>query len=95
MPPPSSSKPPLTGLQHHREGVAGQQRVRISRKDDRALSIEFIDGAWPPDAGNRPLGDGEPDPRGIDIVGKQDTSIVLKGILRVCKEMGAHCQPAD
>lgn len=70
--------------------------IRISRKDDKALSIEFIDGSIA--AGMQITALSETVSQILVVStssGKQDTSIVLKGILRVCKEMGAHCQPAD
>jgi hypothetical protein len=70
--------------------------IRISRKDDRALSIEFIDGSVA--AGMQITSLSETVSQILVVStssGKKDTSIVLKGILRICKEMGAHCQSAD
>ncbi len=70
--------------------------VRISKKDDRALSIEFIDGDIA--AGMQITSLSEKLSQILVVStssGKPGTSIVLKGILRVCGEMGVHCQSAD
>jgi len=70
---------------------------RITRKDDRARTVEFTDGKRI---------------AGIQISSLEDhlcqmlivstgtsstaetTSLVLNAVLRVCKEMGVHCEPA-
>ncbi|MDD3847219.1 MAG: hypothetical protein PHC90_12800 [Syntrophorhabdaceae bacterium] len=70
--------------------------IRISKKDDKALSIEFIDGTLAVGMQVTPVSK-----RVSQLLvasttsGKSGTSIVLKGIMRVCKEMGVHCQTAD
>jgi hypothetical protein len=71
---------------------------RITRKDDKSRTIEFSDGKLSAGLQINRLEDnlcqllivstGTP--------GKTDTtSLVLNAVLRVCKEMGAHCQVAD
>jgi len=72
------------------------KNVRISKKDDRALSLEFIDGGIA--AGMQITSLSEKVSQILVVStssGKSGTSIVLNGILRVCREMGVHCQSAD
>ena len=81
----------VTLLQTHKDW-------RITRKDDKSRTIEFSDGKLSAGLQINRLEDnlcqllivstGTP--------GKTDTtSLVLNAVLRVCKEMGAHCQVAD
>ena len=81
----------VTMLQTHKDW-------RITRKDDKSRTIEFSDGKLSAGLQINRLEDnlcqllivstGTP--------GKTDTtSLVLNAVLRVCKEMGAHCQVAD
>jgi hypothetical protein len=70
--------------------------IRIRKKDDKALSIEFIDGSIA--AGMQVTSLSEKVSQVLVVStssGKPGTSIVLNGILRVCREMGVHCQSAD
>jgi len=70
----------------------------ITRREDKSRSVEFSDGKRT--AGMR-VSSLDDDLSQLLIVstvtsGKTDTtSLVLKGVLRVCKEMGVHCQLAD
>jgi hypothetical protein len=81
----------VTMLQTHKDW-------RITRKEDKSRTIEFSDGKLSAGLQINRLEDnlcqllivstGTP--------GKTDTtSLVLHAVLRVCKEMGAHCQVAD
>jgi hypothetical protein len=81
----------VTMLQTHKDW-------RITRKEDKSRTIEFSDGKLSAGLQINRLEDnlcqllivstGTP--------GKTDTtSLVLNGVLRVCKEMGVHCQVAD
>jgi len=76
--------------------LQANKEIRISRKDDKALSIEFVDGSI---AAGMQITSFSDTVSQILVVstssGKPGTSIVLNGILRVCKEMGVSCQPAD
>ena len=71
---------------------------RITKKDDKSRTVEFSDGK---------VGAGlqisllEDNLCQLLVVstgtsGKSDTtSLVLNGVMRICKEMGVHCQLAD
>jgi hypothetical protein len=81
----------VTLLQTHKDW-------RITRKDDKSRTIEFSDGKL---SAGMQINRLEDDLCQLLIVstgtpGKTDpTSLVLNGVLRVCKEMGVHCQVAD
>lgn len=81
----------VTMLQTHKEW-------RITRKDDKSRTIEFSDGKL---SAGLQINRLEDNLCQLIIVstgtpGKTDTtSLVLNAVLRVCKEMGAHCQVAD
>ncbi len=67
--------------------------ITITKKDDKALSIEFIDGKLA--VGMRVSSLGEKISQLLVVsttTGKAGTSVVLNGIMRVCREMGVHCQ---
>lgn len=67
--------------------------IRITKKDDRALSIEFVDGKLAVGMQVSSLGDKISQLLVVSTTtGKAGTSVVLNGIMRVCKEMGVHCQ---
>lgn len=70
--------------------------MRITKKDDKALTIEFTDGKLAAGMQVSSLGDNISQLLVVSTTtGKAGTSIVLNGIMRVCKEMGVHCQTAD
>jgi len=70
--------------------------IRISKKDDKALSIEFVDGSLAVGMQISPVSEKVSQLLAVSTTsGKQGTSIVLNGIMRVCKEMGVQCQSAD
>jgi len=70
--------------------------IRISKKDDKALSIEFVDGTLAVGMQISPVSEKVSQLLAVSTTsGKQGTSIVLTGIMRVCKEMGVQCQSAD
>jgi hypothetical protein len=81
----------VTLLQTHKDW-------RITRKDDKSRTLEFSDGKL---SAGMQINRLEDDLCQLLIVstgtsGKTDpTSLVLNGVLRVCKEMGVHCQVAD
>lgn len=81
----------VTMLQTHKDW-------RITRKDDKSRTIEFSDGKL---SAGLQINRFEDNLCQLLIVstgtpGKTDTtSLVLNAVLRVCKEMGAHCQVAD
>lgn len=81
----------VTMLQAHQEW-------KITKRDDKAKTVEFSDGKRTAGMQITRLEDNLCQ---LLIVsagtqGKSDaTSLVLNGVLRVCKEMGVHCQPAD
>ncbi|MHB8108830.1 MAG: hypothetical protein ACYDHW_02230 [Syntrophorhabdaceae bacterium] len=68
----------------------------VKKKDDKALSIEFIRGDFAAGMQITPLSEKLSQ---LLIVsshpGKTGSSIVLNGILRICKEMGIHCEYAE
>ena len=70
----------------------------ITQKDDKSRSVEFSDGKRTAGMQVSSLDDNLSQLLIVSTVtsGKTDTaSLVLKGVLRVCKEMGVHCQLAD
>lgn len=70
--------------------------MRITKKDDKALTIEFTDGKLAAGMQVSSLGDNISQLLVVSTkTGKAGTSIVLNGIMRVCREMGVHCQTAD
>ncbi len=70
---------------------------RITRKDDRARTVEFTDGKRIAGMQISPLEDHLCQ---LLIVSSgtsataETTSMVLNAVLRVCKEMSVHCEPA-
>jgi hypothetical protein len=70
---------------------------RITRKDDKALTVEFTDGKRIAGIQISPLEDHLCQ---LLIVSTgtsataETTSLVLNAVLRVCKEMGVQCEPA-
>jgi hypothetical protein len=70
---------------------------RITRKDDGARTVEFTDGKRIAGIQISPLEDHLCQ---LLIVSTgtsstaETTSLVLNAVLRVCKEMGVHCEPA-
>jgi hypothetical protein len=78
-------------LQNHKEWI-------ITRKDDKSRTLEFSDGKL---SAGLQINRIEDNLCQLLIVsagtqGKADaTSLVVNGVLRVCKEMGVHCQLAD
>jgi hypothetical protein len=70
---------------------------RITRKDDRARTVEFTDGKRIAGIQISPLEDHLCQ---LLIVSTgtsataETTSLVLNAVLRVCKEMGVQCEPA-
>ena len=70
----------------------------ITQKDDKSRSVEFSDGKRTAGMQVSSLDDNLSQLLIVSTVtsGKTDTtSLVLKGVLRVCREMGVHCQLAD
>jgi hypothetical protein len=70
----------------------------ITQKDDKSRSVEFSDGKRTAGMQVSSLDDNLSQLLIVSTVtsDKTDTtSLVLKGVLRVCKEMGVHCQLAD
>jgi sRNA-binding regulator protein Hfq len=70
---------------------------RLTRQDDKALTLEFTDGKLVAGLQINPL---EEHLCQMLIVStktsanKDAGSLVLNGVLRVCKEMGVHCEPS-
>lgn len=70
--------------------------VRITKKDDRALTIEFTHGSTAAGLQITSLSDTISQLLVVATKeGKADSSMVLKAILRICNEMGVHCQSSD
>jgi len=70
----------------------------ITKKDDKSRSLEFSDGKRTAGMQVSFLDEHLSQLLIVSAVtsGKTDTtSLVLNGVLRVCKEMGVHCQLAD
>lgn len=70
----------------------------ITRKDDKSRSLEFSDGKRTAGVQVSTLDEQLSQLLIVSSVtsGKTDaTSLVLNGVLRVCKEMGVHCQLAE
>jgi hypothetical protein len=70
----------------------------ITQKDDKSRSVEFSDGTRTAGMQVSSLDDNLSQLLIVSTVtsGKtHTTSLVLKGVLQVCKEMGVHCQLAD
>ena len=70
----------------------------ITRKDDKSRSLEFSDGKRTAGVQVSSLDEQLSQLLIVSSVtsGKTDaTSLVLNGVLRVCKEMGVHCQLAE
>jgi hypothetical protein len=81
----------VTMLQAHKEW-------KITQKDDKSRTLEFSDGKL---SAGLQVSHLEDNLTQLLIVstgtpGKTDpTSLVLKGVLRVCNEMGIHCQVGE
>jgi len=70
--------------------------VRISKKDDKALSIEFTNGSLAAGMQISALSEKISQLLVVSTTsGKTGASLVLNKIMRVCKEMGVKCQSAD
>ena len=70
--------------------------IRITKKDDKALTIEFTHGNLAAGMTISSLSDTISQLLVVSTVaGKADSSLVLKAILRICNEMGVHCQSSD
>ncbi|MBP1749994.1 MAG: hypothetical protein H6Q52_2533 [Deltaproteobacteria bacterium] len=70
--------------------------ILIKKKDDKALSIEFIHGSLA--AGMQITSLSEKLSQLLVVstrAGKADSSIVLKAVMRICNEMGVHCQSPE
>lgn len=70
----------------------------ITRKDDKSRSLEFSDGKRTAGVQVSSLDEQLSQLLIVSSVtsGKTDaTSLVLNGVLRVCKEMGVHCELAE
>lgn len=70
----------------------------ITRKDDKSRSLEFSDGKRTAGVQVSTLDEQLSQLLIVSSVtsGKTDaTSLVLNGVLRVCKEMGVHCELAE
>ncbi|MEN6615684.1 MAG: hypothetical protein ABFD12_03945 [Syntrophorhabdus sp.] len=68
----------------------------IKKKDEKALSLEFVRGEMA--AGMQVTSLAENVSQLLIVSthpGKPDSSVVLNGILRICKQMGIHCQSSD
>lgn len=71
---------------------------RITRKDDRALTVEFTDGRRIAGMQISPLEDHLCQMLIVSTgtsATAETTSLVMNAVLRVCKEMGVHCEPAN
>ena len=77
--------------------LQGNKDLRITRKDDKSRTVEFSDGRL---SAGMQINRLEDNLCQLLIVstgtsGKTDTtSLVLSAVLRVCKEMGVHCEAA-
>lgn len=70
--------------------------IRISKKDDKALSIEFTRGDLAAGMQISALSEKISQLLVVSTTsGKKGSSLVLNKIMRVCKEMGVQCQSAD
>jgi hypothetical protein len=70
---------------------------RITRKDDGARTVEFTDGKRIAGIQISPLEDHLCQMLIVSTGTSstaETTSLVLNAVLRVCKEMGVHCEPA-
>ncbi len=76
--------------------LQNNNNFRITKKDDKALTIEFTDGRLTAGMQISSLADNICQLLVVSTTpGKTGTSLVLGGVMRVCKEMGVHCQSAD
>lgn len=70
--------------------------IRIKKKDDKALSIEFTHGNLAAGMQITSLSEKLSQLLVVStLAGKADSSIVLKAVLRICNEMGVHCQSSE
>jgi hypothetical protein len=70
--------------------------IRITKKDDKALTIEFTNGKVTAGMQISALSDTISQLLVVaTMAGKADSSIVLKAIMRICNEMGVHCQSSE
>lgn len=70
--------------------------TRINKKDDKALSIEFTHGNLAAGMQITSLSENLSQLLVVSTVaGKADSSLVLKAIMRICNEMGVHCQSSE
>jgi hypothetical protein len=70
---------------------------RITRKDDRARTVEFTDGKRIAGIQISPLDDHLCQMLIVSTGTSstaETTSLVMNAVLRVCKEAGVHCEPA-
>lgn len=78
--------------------LQARKDLRITQKDDKSRSLEFTDGTRVARIQVSSLDEHLSQLLIVSVVTspKTDTtSFVLNGVLRVCKEMGVHCQLAD
>lgn len=70
--------------------------IRIKKKDDKALSIEFAHGNLAAGMQITSLSENLSQLLVVStLAGKADSSIVSKAVLRICNEMGVHCQSSE
>ncbi|MCK9227558.1 MAG: hypothetical protein PHT96_11095 [Syntrophorhabdaceae bacterium] len=70
--------------------------IRIRKKDDKALTIEFTHGNIAAGMQVTSLSENLSQLLVVSaLAGKEDSSMVLKAILRICSEMGVHCQSSE
>ena len=78
--------------------LQARKDLRITQKEDKSRSLEFTDGTRVAGIQVSSLDEHLSQLLIVSVVTspKTDTtSFVLNGVLRVCKEMGVHCQLAD
>lgn len=70
--------------------------TRINKKDDKVLSIEFTHGNLAAGMQITSLSENLSQLLVVStMAGKADSSLVLKAIMRICNEMGVHCQSSE
>ena len=78
--------------------LQARKDLRITQKDDKSRSLEFTDGTRVAGIQVSSLDEHLSQLLIVSVLTStrtDTTSFVLNGVLRVCKEMGVHCQLAD
>ncbi len=76
--------------------MSAKTDIRIRKRDDSTYSIEFTQGNTAAGMQITSLSENLSQLLVVSaLAGKADSSMVVKAVMRICKEMGIHCQASE